>query len=79
MEQRYTLNELYWLCNDPFLCGFCLTRKRDIQGHACDECLKVSPRRLPIVTLKDGKQYFFDKRLRQLRNIKNPHDYIDLL
>ena len=33
--------------------------------------------RLPIVPHK-GKQYYFDERLRQLRNVNNPHDYIDL-
>jgi len=32
---------------------------------------------LPIVKENDT-EYFFDERLRQLRNIKNPHDYIDL-
>lgn len=32
---------------------------------------------LPIIK-ENGKRYFFDERLRQLRNIKNPHDYIDL-
>ncbi len=35
------------------------------------------PRMLPMVTLSNGKTYFIDERLNQLRNIKNPHDYID--
>jgi hypothetical protein len=35
------------------------------------------PRMLPMVTLSNGKTYFIDVRLNQLRNIKNPHDYID--
>ena len=35
------------------------------------------PRMLPIVTLSNGKTYFIDDRLRQLRNVKNPHDFID--
>jgi hypothetical protein len=35
------------------------------------------PRMLPRVTLSNGKTYFIDERLNQLRNIKNPHDYID--
>ena len=35
------------------------------------------PRMLPRVTLSNGKTYFIDARLNQLRNIKNPHDYID--
>lgn len=32
---------------------------------------------LPIYK-HEGKTYFFDARLRQLRNVDNPHDYIDL-
>jgi len=35
------------------------------------------PRMLPKVTLSNGKTYFIDERLRQLRNVQNPHDYID--
>ena len=35
------------------------------------------PRRLPIVTLPNGKRYFRDVRLRQWRNVDNPHDFID--
>ncbi len=31
---------------------------------------------LPIVEMK-GKKYFRDDRLRQFRNVENPHDYID--
>jgi len=34
------------------------------------------PRRLPIVTV-EGKRYFLDMRLRQYRNVENPHDYFD--
>jgi len=34
-------------------------------------------RQLPIVKY-EGKQYYFDERLKQIRNIKNPHDYQDL-
>ncbi len=34
------------------------------------------PRILPILEVK-GKRYFKDERLRQLRNLKNPHDFID--
>ena len=34
-------------------------------------------RMLPTVTLDNGKTYFIDERLKQLRNVKNPHDYID--
>ena len=32
---------------------------------------------LPVVRYQ-RKLWFFDKRLRQLRNIYNPHDFIDL-
>jgi len=32
---------------------------------------------LPIVKEND-KEYFLDERLKQLRNVKNPHDFIDL-
>lgn len=35
------------------------------------------PRRLPIVTL-NGVDYFLDERLRQLRNVSNPSDYINI-
>jgi ribosomal protein S2 len=31
---------------------------------------------LPKVTLSNGKTYFIDAKLNQLRNTKNPHDYI---
>ncbi|MGV8081002.1 MAG: hypothetical protein AB2L22_13210 [Syntrophales bacterium] len=36
------------------------------------------PRMLPMVTLSDGKTYFFDERLGQLRNIWDPGDSIDM-
>ena len=35
------------------------------------------PRMLPTVTLDNGKTYFVDERLKQLRNVLNPHDYIN--
>ena len=35
------------------------------------------PRRLPIVEY-DGKKWFLDERLKQIRNIHNPHDFEDL-
>lgn len=35
------------------------------------------PRKLPRVTLSNGKTYFIDERLNQLRNVKTPHDFID--
>jgi hypothetical protein len=35
-------------------------------------------KRLPMVTLIDGKTFFIDLRLSQLRNVSDPYDYIDL-
>lgn len=35
------------------------------------------PKMLPIVE-EEGEQFFFDERLRQLRNVNNPHDFINL-
>jgi hypothetical protein len=37
----------------------------------------VTPRRLPVVRL-EGVEYFFDSRISQLRNVRNPHEFIDL-
>ena len=33
----------------------------------------MPPRRLPTITI-DGKTYFVDDRLTELRNVDNPHD-----
>ena len=33
-------------------------------------------RELPRMKI-NRKEYFLDERLKQLRNVKNPHDYID--
>lgn len=33
--------------------------------------------RLPVIKYK-GKEWFFDERLREIRNINNPHDFIEL-
>jgi len=35
------------------------------------------PRKLPAVILKNGTKYFVDFRLNQLRNVKNPHEFMD--
>jgi len=35
------------------------------------------PRMLPMVTLSNGQTYFVDDRLRQLRNTRNPSEYIN--
>jgi hypothetical protein len=32
---------------------------------------------LPIIK-RGRKKYYFDARLKQLRNVNNPHDFIDL-
>jgi len=32
---------------------------------------------LPVGTY-ERKKWFFDERLRQLRNVRNPHDFVDL-
>lgn len=32
---------------------------------------------LPVVRY-EGKLWFFDERLRQIRNVENPHDFMDL-
>jgi len=39
--------------------------------------LQSMPRQLPTVRY-EGKSWFFDERLRQLRNIKDPNDFQDL-
>ena len=36
-----------------------------------------NPRQLPTLKLKNGKAYFVDERLKQLRNVNDPHDFID--
>ena len=36
-----------------------------------------TPRELEKIQIA-GKTYYADERLRQLRNVENPHDYIDL-
>lgn len=34
-------------------------------------------KQLKVIEYSNGKNYFVDWRLRQLRNINNPHDFID--
>ena len=70
-------------CKKPKVCtaGFLVKDGNRLDDrHMCELCRNGpvgSPRRLPVITLKNGKSYFVDKRLRQLRNVHNPHDYID--
>ena len=70
-------------CKNPNFCIVCLRIRDDImvdKRHVCMDCRKGStvgmPRRLPAITLKNGKTYFVDERLRELRNVHNPHDNI---
>ena len=37
----------------------------------------TTPTKLPIVVYED-KNWYFDARLRQIRNVANPHDYQNL-
>ena len=70
-------------CRNPKFCIACFQIKDDAkvdEHHVCELCRNGyvgMPRRLPVVTLENGKSYFVDKRLRQLRNVHNPHEYID--
>ena len=70
-------------CKDPTFCIACCRNRNDYKvdkHHVCEECRKGSdgmPKRLPVITLKNGKSYYIDERLKQLRNVCNPHDYID--
>ena len=49
-----------------------LKRIREAQRE-CGDGLKM----LPVVRY-ERKLWFFDERLRQLRNVRNPHDFINL-
>ena len=67
-------------CRNPKFCYSC-NRIRDKvevdKYHVCEDCHKDSkgiPRRLPIVTLLNGKTYFLDERLKEIRNTANPFD-----
>jgi hypothetical protein len=82
MNPYLNKKQLEKYCKDPNFCIVCFRIKKDQvdKRHVCDECRKGSdcmPRRLPAITLDNGKTYFIDERLRQLRNVHNPHDYID--
>lgn len=84
MCPHFDPKELENLCKDPTYCLVCGRNRNKVpidEHHVCEECRKGSegmPRRLPTVTLDNGKTYFIDERLKQLRNVLNPHDYIDL-
>ena len=82
MNPYINKKQLEKYCKDPDFCIACFRIREDCvdEYHVCDECRKGSdgmPRRLPTITLDNGKTYFIDERLRQLRNVHNPHDYIE--
>ena len=49
-----------------------LERIKEAQNN-CREGVRM----LPVVRY-ERKLWFFDERLRQLRNVRNPHDFMDL-
>jgi hypothetical protein len=53
------------------------TKGKECNCQYCQFTRKPTPRMLPTVTLDNGKTYFVDARLREMRNVKNPHDRID--
>ncbi len=69
---------------DKKLCEVCCRLRNDVpvdRYHVCEACRRGGsgmPRRLSVVTLSRGKHYFIDKRLKELRNVENPLDKIDL-
>ena len=72
------INELK---KNPRFCIVCFRNNISVDRfHVCEKYRKGDeemPRRLPAVTLDNGKTYFVDERLKQLRNVHNPHDFID--
>ncbi len=44
---------------------------------SCGEKGDKSPGMLQTIKMDNGEIYFVDERLKQLRNVNNPHDYID--
>ena len=68
------------LAKNPRFCIVCFRDNVSVDRfHVCEECRKGTngmPRRLPTVTLDNGKTYFVDERLKQLRNVHNPHEFI---
>lgn len=59
----------------------CLDQEKAKEALRLLKKIEKDPRKpqgmLPVVTLDNGKTYFVDDRLKQLRNVLNPHDYID--
>jgi hypothetical protein len=58
-----------------------LTVHPSIEGWLLNKSLvcvdMTSPKYLPIFTVGNTR-YFFDRRVRQLRNIASPHDFVEL-
>ena len=52
-------------------------RKGVIKMQRYQQTQPNKPTRLPTIVLDNGKTYFIDDRLKQFRNISNPHDFID--
>lgn len=83
MSPYVNRKELKKQCRNPSFCMACFRVRKGVkvdEHHVCSSCRKGSrrmPRRLPAVTLKNGKTYFMDSRLRELRNIHDPCDSID--
>ena len=83
MNPFFNQKELKERCKDPRFCMVCFRTRKNVSvdaHHVCLDCRNGSvgmPRQLPAVTLENGRTYFVDGRLRQLRNVHNPHDYMD--
>ncbi|MFH2106511.1 MAG: hypothetical protein ABII22_04570 [Candidatus Micrarchaeota archaeon] len=88
-EKLLLLYRSFVKCNEEFLDSRDMQawkqedRITDFSGHAKSRLLELLKggehmvTMLPIVE-EDGKEWFFDERLRQLRNVETPHDYRDL-
>jgi len=86
MNPYFNSEEMNRRCRNPNFCIVCFRIRNNVkvdEHHVCGECRKGSkgsygmPRRLPVITLKNGKSYFVDNRLRELRNIHKPYDSLD--
>jgi predicted RNA-binding Zn-ribbon protein involved in translation (DUF1610 family) len=54
----------------------CDEEPQDVRkAHVVPEELRPSPRRLPTVCL-DGTEYIVDERLREFRQLRNPHERV---
>jgi len=82
MRPFVSKKELQRRCRNPSFCIACFRVREGVrvdEHHVCEECRRGSsgmPGRLRVITLKNGKSYSVDNRLRELRNIHNPFDSI---